>query len=126
MKRTFLHSKIHKATVTRAKIDYEGSCEIDVSLMKACGIRPYEKIEIYNLTNGERFSTYAIEGKPESGAICVNGAACHKANINDKVIICTYIDLDKSEYLNHKPKIIRVDDANKIIEKRSDVKVSVV
>ena len=125
MDRAFLNSKIHKATVTGSEIDYEGSCEIDVSLMKAAGIRPYEKIDIYNLTNGERFSTYVIEGKPETGVICVNGAACHKVNINDKIIICTYINLEKSEYLNHKPKIIYVDNHNKIIEKDSHKKISI-
>ena len=125
MARVFLNSKIHKATVTGSEIDHEGSCEIDVSLMKAAGIRPYEKIDIYNLTNGERFSTYVIEGKPETGVICVNGAACHKVNINDKIIICTYINLEKSEYLNHRPKIIYVDNRNKIIEKDSHKKISI-
>ena len=116
MKRSFLNSKIHKATVTDSKIDYEGSCEIDVALLNAAGISVYEKIYIYNISNGERFSTYAIEGAAESGNICVNGAACHKANIGDKVIICTYTDIQDNEIINHKPVIIRVDEFNKIIE----------
>ena len=73
MKKTFLSSKIHKATVTDSQIDYEGSCEIDISLMKAASIAVYEKIDIYNITNGERFTTYAIGGKAESGDICING-----------------------------------------------------
>ena len=116
MKRSFLNSKIHKATVMDSKIDYEGSCEIDVALLNAAGISVHEKIYIYNISNGERFSTYAIEGNAESGNICVNGAACHKANIGDKVIICTYTDIEDNEIINHKPVIIRVDELNKIIE----------
>ena len=84
MIRTFLNSKIHKATVTDSRIDYEGSCEIDISLLNACGIKPYEKIDLYNISNGERLSTYAIAGKAESGVICVNGAACHKIKIKNK------------------------------------------
>ena len=116
MKKSFLNSKIHKATVTDSQIDYEGSCEIDIALLNAAGINIYEKIDIYNITNGERFSTYAIKGLAESGDICINGAACHKANIGDKVIICTYTDLEDNEIINHKPTVIRVDDDNKIIE----------
>ena len=119
MKRSFLNSKIHKATVTVSKIDYEGSCEIDRVLLDSAGILPYEKIDIYNITNGERFTTYAIEGKPESGCICVNGAACHKAKIGDKIIICTYIDLETSKIKNHLPKIIYVDEKNNIIPKKN-------
>jgi aspartate 1-decarboxylase len=116
MKKSFLNSKIHKATVTDSQIDYEGSCEIDIALLNAAGIQVYEKIDIYNITNGERFSTYAIEGQAESGSICINGAACHKAKIGDKVIICTYAGLENNEIINHKPTIIRVDKDNKIIE----------
>ena len=116
MKKSFLSSKIHKATVTDSQIDYEGSCEIDVVLLNAAGISIYEKIDIYNITNGERFSTYTIKGQADSGNICINGAACHKANIGDKVIICTYTDLEDNEIINHKPVIIRVDESNKIIE----------
>ena len=88
MKRRFLNSKIHKATLTDSRIDYEGSCEIDRILLESAGIEPYEQIDIYNITNGERFNTDAIEGKPESGSICVNGAACHKADIGHNIIIC--------------------------------------
>ena len=119
MKRRFLNSKIHKATVTDSRIDYEGSCEIDRVLLDSAGILPYEKIDIYNITNGERFTTYAIEGKPDSGSICINGAACHKANIGDKIIICVYIDLEVSEIKNHSPKIIHVDEKNNIVPKKN-------
>ena len=117
MIRTFLYGKIHKATVTDARVEYEGSCEIDISLLNACGIKPYEKIDLYNITNGERLSTYAIPGRAESGIICVNGAACHKINVKDQIIICSYCQLQAEEIMNHKPTIIYVDDENKIIEK---------
>ena len=123
MKKSFLNSKIHKATVIDSQINYEGSCEIDVALMQAAGISVYEKIDIYNITNGERFTTYAIEGKAESGIICINGAACHKASIGDKIIICTYSDLDSNEIKNHKPTIIYVDKDNNIIPKSKKIKL---
>ena len=74
------------------------------------------KIDIYNITNGERFTTYAIKGKAETGDICINGACCHKASIGDKIIICTYVDIDSKEIKNHKPKVIHVDDENKILD----------
>ena len=93
MIRTFLNAKIHKATVTDSKIDYIGSCQIDIELLNAVNILPNEKIDIYNITNGERFSTYAIDGPPGSGMICINGAACHKAGVGDHIIICTYTNL---------------------------------
>ena len=117
MNRTFLNSKIHKATVTDSRIDYEGSCEIDSSLLNACGIIPYEKIDLYDISNGERLSTYAIPGEEDSGIICVNGAACHKINVKDKIIICSYVELQSDEITNHSPTIIYVDENNKIIEK---------
>ncbi len=120
MKRSFLNSKIHKATVTDSQIDYEGSCEIDISLLNAASISIYEKIDIYNITNGERFSTYAIAGKAETGSICINGAACHKANIGDKIIICTYTELESNEIQNHKPTIIYVDTDNRIADKQTN------
>ena len=119
MTRTFLNGKIHKATVTDARIEYECSCEIDISLLNACNIKPFEKIDLYNITNGERLSTYAIPGKAESGIICVNGAACHKIDIKDQIIICSYIELQAEEIFNHKPTIIYVDEKNKIIEKEN-------
>ncbi|MBK46846.1 MAG: aspartate 1-decarboxylase [Gammaproteobacteria bacterium] len=125
MIRTFLNSKIHKATVTDAKIDYEGSCQIDIELLNAAGILPNEKIDIYNITNGERLSTYAIVGPPASGSICVNGAACHKAKKGDKIIICTYAELESSEISNHSPKIIHVDDENRIIPKKVNQKLNI-
>ena len=93
MERRYLNSKIHKATVTDSNIDYEGSCEIDVALLKAANISPYEQIDIYDISNGERLSTYAIPGKPDTGIVAVNGAACHKININDQIIILSLIHI---------------------------------
>ena len=126
MKRLFLNSKIHKATVTDSQIDYEGSCEIDISLLNAASINVHEKIYIYNITNGERFSTYAIAGKAETGSICINGAACHKAKIGDKIIICTYAELESNEIQNHKPTIIYVDTDNHIADKQKNTTVKLV
>jgi len=125
MKRNFLKSKLHKVTITESNIDYEGSCMIDISLLNAAGILPYEKIDIYDITNGARLTTYAIPGRPDSGEICVNGAACHQVNIDDKVIICTYCELMENEIENHKPNVIHVNDKNEIIEKKaSSLKVA--
>ena len=126
MERRYLNSKIHKAKVTGSNIDYEGSCEIDIALLKAANIRPYEQIDIYDISNGERLSTYAIPGKPDTGIIAVNGAACHKINIDDEIIICTYAILKDNAYANHSPTIIYVDQMNKIIDKPSNQKINVV
>ena len=124
MKKSFLSSKIHKATITDSQIDYEGSCAIDISLLNAAGISVHEKIDIYNITNGERFTTYAIKGKAETGNISINGACCHKASIGDKIIICTYVDIDSKEIKNHKPKVIHVNDENKILDSNTYGNVS--
>ena len=126
MKRKFLNSKIHKATVTDSRIDYEGSCEIDRILLESAGIEPYEQIDIYYISNWERLSTYAIPGKPDTGIVAVNGAACHKINIKDQIIICTYCMLKDNEYVNHKPTIIYVDELNNIIDKPINKKFNAV
>ena len=126
MERQYLNSKIHKAMVTNSNIDYEGSCEIDVALMKAANIDPYERIDIYDITNGERLSTYAIPGKPDTGIIGINGACCHKIKINDEIIICTYTMLNENERLNHKPTIIYVNQSNQIIEKPLNQKLNAI
>ena len=117
MERQYLNSKIHKATVTNSNIDYEGSCEIDIAILKAANIDPYEKIDIYDITNGERLSTYAIPGKPDTGIIGINGACCHKIKIDDEIIICTYTMLSDNERANHVPTIIYVNQTNQIIDK---------
>ena len=126
MERQYLNSKIHKATVTNSNIDYEGSCEIDIALLQVANIHPYEKIDIYDITNGERLSTYAIPGKPDTGIIGINGACCHKIKINDEIIICTYTMLNENERLNHKPTIIYVNQSNQIIEKPLNQKLNAI
>ena len=126
MERQYLNSKIHRAMVTHSNIDYEGSCEIDVALMKAANIDPYERIDIYDITNGERLSTYAIPGKPDTGIIGINGACCHKIKINDEIIICTYTMLNENERVNHKPTIIYVNQSNQIIEKPLNQKLNAI
>ena len=126
MERQYLNSKIHKATVTNSNIDYEGSCEIDVALLKAANIDPYEKIDIYDITNGERLSTYAIPGKPDTGIIGINGACCHKIKINDQIIICSYTMLNENERVNHAPTIIYVNQSNQIIDKPINQKLNAI
>jgi len=114
MQLTLLKSKIHRATVTQADLEYEGSCAIDADLLKASGLRQYERIEIYNLTNGERFATYAIHAEAGSGTISMNGAAAHKAGVGDLVIICAYGGLGEEEAEAHEPRIVWVDADNRI------------
>ena len=126
MERQYLNSKIHRAMVTNSNIDYEGSCEIDVALLKAANIDPYEKIDIYDITNGERLSTYAIPGKPDTGIIGINGACCHKIKINDEIIICSYTMLNENERVNHAPTIIYVNQSNQIIDKPVNQKLNAI
>ena len=116
---TMLKSKIHRAMVTDADLEYEGSCGIDADLLEASGIREHERIEVYNITNGERLATYAIRAEPGSGAITMNGAAAHKAGVGDRVILCAYGMLTEAEAEDHAPAIILVDEANRIRERRS-------
>ena len=110
-------SKIHRATVTDANLAYEGSITIDKTLIDAANILPYELVHVYNLTNGERFSTYVIEGKADSGEICINGAAARKARKGDMVIIASYVQIDDRELDNLKPINVLVDSRNTIPEK---------
>ncbi len=109
-----LKSKLHRVTVTQVELGYEGSCAIDANLLKAAGIREYEQIEIYDVTNGERFTTYAIRAEAGSGTISVNGAAAHKADIGDFVIICTYGQMSELEASNHKPTLVYVTPENTV------------
>jgi aspartate 1-decarboxylase len=114
-----LKAKIHRARVTDANLDYEGSITIDAELMDAAGIIPFEQVQIYDLTNGNRFETYALQGRRGSGTICINGAAAHKAQADDLVIIASYGLLDEEEYSRHRPKLVYVDEANRIIQVKS-------
>jgi aspartate 1-decarboxylase len=115
MKRTLLKSKIHRATVTDANLLYQGSVSIDPVLMEAADLVHYERVEIYNCTNGERFATYAIPGRPGSGEIVINGAAAHKAGTGDVVILATYADYEDADCRSHQPSLVFVDEKNRII-----------
>ena len=112
MKRYMFKSKIHRATVTQAELNYVGSITIDETLMHLADILPYEKVDIYNISNGERFTTYAIPGEAESGIICLNGAAARKAQVGDKIIIVTYCEVEESELANFSPTVVLVDERN--------------
>lgn len=109
-----MKSKIHRATVTDSKLHYEGSITIDGLLMEKANIIPYEQVDIYNVTTGERFTTYAIKGEKGSGTICVNGAAAHKAKKGDMVIIASYGHYDEKELSAFKPDKVYVDEHNAI------------
>ncbi len=123
MEITLLKSKLHKATVTLTELEYEGSCAIDADLLSAAGIHEYEQIHIYNLNNGERFTTYAIQAEAGSGVISVNGAAAHKANPGDRVIICCYVRLQQPEVAGFKPTLVYLDPANKILRTSNQIPV---
>ena len=123
MEITLLKSKLHKATVTLTELEYEGSCAIDADLLSAAGIHEYEQIQIYNLNNGERFTTYAIQAEAGSGVISVNGAAAHKANKGDRVIICCYLRLSQQEVASFKPKLVYLDPMNKILRTSNQIPV---
>jgi aspartate 1-decarboxylase len=114
MQRTMLKSKLHRVTVTQAELHYEGSCAIDEHLMDAADIKEYQQIEIYNVTNGERFATYAIRAERNSGTISVNGAAARLAAAGDLLIICTYAAFSEVELAKHEPDLIYVDAKNRI------------
>lgn len=120
MKRTLLKSKIHRATVTDANLLYQGSVTIDPILMKAADLLEFERVEIYNCTNGERFATYAIPGTPGKGEIVINGAAAHKAGTGDVVILATYAEYETEELAGHKPSLVFVDEKNRIIAQGSE------
>jgi aspartate 1-decarboxylase len=112
MQLTLLKAKIHRATITHAELHYEGSCAIDGRLLDIAGIREYERIEIYNINNGQRFATYAIRGEEGSGMISVNGAAAHRASVGDIVIICAYGQCEEAEAAKFKPTLVYVDRDN--------------
>ena len=114
MRLNMLKGKIHRATVKQAALDYVGSITIDVDLLEASGIIEYEKVQIVDVDNGARFETYAIAGERGSGMICLNGAAARCVQSNDKIIIMCYCDMDEEEAKAHKPKVVFVDDENKI------------
>jgi len=125
MRRLMLRSKLHRVTVTHSELEYEGSVAIDGRLLDAADIREYERIEVYNIRNGERFSTYAIRADEGSGIISVNGAAAHKASPGDKVIICAYAELEEKELATFKPRLVYVNAHNHITHTRNSIPVQV-
>ncbi len=114
MRRMFL-GKIHRATVTQADLDYEGSVTIDAVLMDAAGMVNHEELHVWNITRGTRLVTYAIEGERGSGVVCVNGAAAHHAKPGDLVILATFGLLSEEEAKRHRPRVVRVDEQNRIV-----------
>ncbi len=122
---TMLKAKLHRARVTHSELEYEGSCAIDGHLLEISGIREYEQIEIYNASNGERFTTYAIRAEDGSGIISVNGAAAHRADPGDIVIICAYVGLNQQELASFKPKLVYLDEQNQITHTRNTIPVQV-
>ena len=115
MLRTLLKSKIHRATVTQAELDYPGSVTIDAELLDRADIVAHERVEIYNITNGERLATYAIEGPARSGTICINGAAAHRVRPGDLVIIASYADYTPEEAASHEPIVLLLDERNRVV-----------
>ncbi len=113
---TMLKSKIHRATVTGADVDYEGSITVDKELMGVAKLIEYERVDIYNISNGQRFSTYVIKGEQGKGEICLNGAAARLVSVGDLIIICSYSHHDEKEVGKHKPVIVHVDEKNRIKE----------
>lgn len=123
MQRTLLKSKLHRVTVTHSELNYEGSCAIDETLLDAADIHEYEQIQIYNVTNGERFATYAIRAARDSGIISVNGAAAHKANPRDIIIIATFASYNELELARYTPELVYVDADNRIMDTRQTIPV---
>ncbi len=125
MQITLLKAKVHKAHVTHSELEYEGSCAIDGLLLDTAGIHEYEQIQIYNIANGERFTTYAIRAEESSGIISVNGAAAHKAQPGDRLIICSYAQFNSHEAILHKPTLVYVNESNNIVRTANTIPVQV-
>ena len=113
MLKTLLQAKLHRVRVTEADLDYEGSCGIDEALLEASGIVEFQYLELYNVTNGERFSTYAIRAARGSGTISLNGAAARRAMVGDLLIICAYSQYSEAELATHRPVVVLVDEHNR-------------
>lgn len=125
MQTTMLKAKLHQARVTHAELEYEGSCAIDGNLLDMAGIHEYEQIQIYNIDNGERFTTYAIRAENGSNMISVNGAAAHKAAIGHRVIICAYAEYSSAELINFKPRLIYISEGNEVSHTSNSIPVQV-
>jgi aspartate 1-decarboxylase len=120
MLRTLVNGKIHRATITQADLHYVGSITIDKTLMEAADLVEGEKVQVVDITNGARLETYVIAGAPDSGVICINGAAAHLVNPNDLVIIMSFHQLDEAEVVIHEPKVVHVDSDNRIVALGND------
>ncbi len=120
---TMLKAKLHQARVTHAELEYEGSCAIDSELLDMAGIREYEQIQIYNITNGNRFTTYAIRAEHGSRIISVNGAAAHQASPGDRVIICAYAGYETAELAKHEPVLVYLGEGNEVIRRSNAIPV---
>ncbi len=123
MQLTMLKCKLHQACVTHAELDYDGSCAIDSDLLDLAGMLEFEQIEIYNISNGERFTTYAIRAEAGSGVISVNGAAAHKASVGDRVIICAYGGMEAGAARAFKPRLIYLDQQNQVVRTANTIPV---
>lgn len=125
MQSTMLKAKLHQARVTHAVLEYEGSCAIDGNLLDMAGIQEYEQIQIYNIENGSRFTTYAIRGEEGTGIISVNGAAAHLAEVGQRVIICSYASYSQAELINFKPRLIYMTEDNSVSHASNAIPVQV-
>lgn len=123
MQSIFLKAKLHQARVTHAELEYEGSCAIDQEFLKLAGLREFEQIQIYNLDNGERFTTYIILAEAGSGIISMNGAAAHRAKPGHRVIICAYGSFTEAELANHKPRLVYLGEGNKVIKTANTIDI---
>lgn len=123
MQLTLLKTKLHRACVTHAELDYEGSCAIDGKLLDLAGILEFEQVQIYNVTNGQRFTTYAIRAEEGSQVISVNGAAAHRAAVGDRVIICSYGQLEEGAARNFKPRLVYLDEKNNVTRTANTIPV---
>ena len=123
MQITMLKAKLHRATVTRSELGYEGSCAIDGTILDLAGIKGYEQIQIYNINNGERFTTYAIRAENGSGVFSVNGAAARLACPGDLIIVCAYTILNEQEAEQHKPKLVYFNNKNEVVRSASSIPV---
>ncbi|HMX08961.1 MAG TPA: aspartate 1-decarboxylase [Microthrixaceae bacterium] len=119
--RRMFASKIHRATVTGADVDYEGSVTVDRDLLDAAGILEWEEVHVWDITNGARLTTYAIAGERGSGDICINGAAAHLVGVGDLVILATFVDLEETSARDHTPTVVFVDERNRVRERRDEV-----
>ena len=126
MQRVMLKSKLHRVSVTHSELEYEGSCAIDMSLLEAANIKEYEQISIYNITNGQRFTTYAIQAEKNSRIISINGAAAHKADPGDKLIIATFANYNEIELEKYQPLLVYVDHQNKITITKNSIAIQLI